>query len=648
MPLNWLIDSGQQIDPRPDVQRTTLGVDALSRFVCNTWEEATAGGSRPFDAVVIGAGMFGGYCADQIYRLGAADRLGSIAKSLHRERRASQGLSEGLKVLVLDAGPFLIPTHVQNLPGNIGLEVPTAISPAASEAGAARDSVWGISWRSNVEFIGQPYCIGGKSLYWGGWCPRLPEVDLKPWPSTVRKYLTDNYLCLEKKTGVVSEDQGNLEVKTEFIQGALFDLLKQRVSTFTKKIAVPKLDPPENPPLAVQGRSPSSGIFAFDKYSSVAVLIEAVRDAASQPDSRRRLFVVPNAHVTCLNAANGVVTSIDVFVDGAKRSLPISPNCSVVLALGTIESTRLALTSFPTSPNNPARELMGRNLMAHCRTNIFARIRRSALDPNNTLPKELETAALLVRGSTRHGRFQIQLTASANLQGNPDAQLFAMIPDIDVLKDMRKNQDAKWISICFRGASQLIGDQATSVPNPSGRWINLSPEKDEFGMRRAYVQLTTTSAEDALADAMDATIERLAKELAGNNPNDLQITRRIRDGLGTTFHEAGTLWMGTDPKTSVTDTNGRFHHITNAYCADQSLFVTVGSVNPTLTGLVLAQKVAEAVVDRHPIPRHLPEVRGHFAIKENGETVRQNERTKKNGETVRHNERTNPMMEPVE
>ncbi len=75
MPLNTLIDSGQPILPLPDVQHTTLGIDVLSRFVCNTWDEATANGSRRFDAVVIGAVMFGGYCADKIYRFGAADNL---------------------------------------------------------------------------------------------------------------------------------------------------------------------------------------------------------------------------------------------------------------------------------------------------------------------------------------------------------------------------------------------------------------------------------------------------------------------------------------------------------------------------------------------------------------------------------------------
>lgn len=68
MPLNRLFDSGQPITPPPDVQRTTLGMDVLGRFVCNTWDEATANGTRQFDAVVIGAGMLGGYCAEKIYR----------------------------------------------------------------------------------------------------------------------------------------------------------------------------------------------------------------------------------------------------------------------------------------------------------------------------------------------------------------------------------------------------------------------------------------------------------------------------------------------------------------------------------------------------------------------------------------------------
>lgn len=50
MTLNRLVDSGQPL-PTPDVQRTTFSMDAIARFVCNTWEEilaAQAGGE--FDA----------------------------------------------------------------------------------------------------------------------------------------------------------------------------------------------------------------------------------------------------------------------------------------------------------------------------------------------------------------------------------------------------------------------------------------------------------------------------------------------------------------------------------------------------------------------------------------------------------------------
>lgn len=566
MPLNRLTDSGQQILPPPDVQRTSLGIDVLSRFVCNTWDEATAEGTRQFDAVVIGAGMFGGYCADKIFRFGEANNL---------------------KVLVLDAGSFLVATHVQNLP-NAGINVPSQINPA-NDPGSARELVWGIPWRSNVDFIGQAYCIGGKSLYWGGWCPRLLASDLGLWPTTVAQYLNQNYPLLEQQTGV--------DVKTDFIQGSLFNLLKQKVSGVLQAATVANLDSVEDPPLAVQGQAPASGLFSFDKYSSVNVLIEAARDAAGQTDSQRRLFIVPNAHVTRLSMANGAVSSIEVFANGVKKSLPVRRNCAVILAAGTVESTRLALLSFPTSPDNPGQELMGRNLMAHVRSNIFVRISRGAFDPGNTLPAAVQAGALLVRGSTPQGKFHIQVTASADPSGNSDNLLYAMIPDIDLLDATLANQTANAISIGFRGVSQQFGDRATSVPNANGRWINLSPfESDEFGMSRAFVRFSTTPAEDTLANTMDTAILQLAAQLAGNNPANFQVTSQVRDGLGTTYHEAGTLWMGTNPQTSVTDTNGRFHNVANAFCTDQSLFVTVGSVNPTLTGLVLSRKVAQAAV----------------------------------------------------
>jgi hypothetical protein len=88
--------------------------------------------------------------------------------------------------------------------GSIGLNVAAAIPPSA-DMGVARDLVWGLPWRGNVEFPGLAYCMGGKSLYWGGWCPRLTGTDLAAWPPIVAQHLSDHYLDIESETGVVRD-----------------------------------------------------------------------------------------------------------------------------------------------------------------------------------------------------------------------------------------------------------------------------------------------------------------------------------------------------------------------------------------------------------------------------------------------------------
>src|SRR5712691_867871 len=85
--INRLVETNQAVE----VQDTTFTIDVLGRYVCSTWDEATANGGIGFDAVVIGAGMFGAYCAEKIYR------------------------NANVRVLVLDAGCLLVTEHVQNL-----------------------------------------------------------------------------------------------------------------------------------------------------------------------------------------------------------------------------------------------------------------------------------------------------------------------------------------------------------------------------------------------------------------------------------------------------------------------------------------------------------------------------------------------------
>src|SRR6267143_226517 len=549
-----------------EVQDTTLGTDIVSRYHCNTWEEVLANGGAPFDVIVIGAGMFGAYCAEKIYRYGE--------KSL-------------LRVLVLDAGGHLVSEHAQNLsPMNI-VAPGTALVRNNSEDPGTRNRVWGSPWHSNQEFTGLAYCIGGRSIHWGGWSPQLMPDDLKNWPPQIRDYLTvgksgtglktaagtptNNYEEVEQETGVFD--------KTDYISGKLFEALLNKTKEIKDSpdanIKIDTVKDVEEAPLAVQGAAPRSGLFSFDKYSSVPILFNAVREQADGPDSDRRIFVVPRAHVIRLKWDGNRVTEIEVAINGERQIISknnvLSPDGQVVLALGTIETTRLALESFGTP-------MMGRNLMAHLRSNLTCRIKRSALKkaidttkPDYAMPSELEAAALLVRGSNGAGRYHFQITAAAvgPSSTNPEDVMFRAIPDIDLLGRMQASESPDWVTITIRGIGEMIGDKnADPAASNAGTksWVNLAfdvpDQRDEFQARRAWVNLVKSVADDALWTAIDEAAVKLARRLA--NLKDPQTTSAdleflhpganppwrpdppatFKDNIATTHHEAGTLWMG--------------------------------------------------------------------------------------------------------
>jgi hypothetical protein len=165
--------------------------------------------------------------------------------------------------------------------------------------------------------------------------------------------------------------------------------------------------------------------------------------------------------------------------------------------------------------------------------------------------------------------------------------------------------------ITFRGIGEMEDQRAVANLDPARTWIDLSHETDQWGMRRAYVNLVATPNDLKLWDAMDKSAFDLALGVAGNKNNieywnggqwqaaplqpDATGRRFWRDGFGTTHHEAGTLFMGA-PGASITDTDGKVHGTDNVYVAGPALFPTLGSANPSLTGLSLARRSASAII----------------------------------------------------
>ena len=68
--------------------------------------------------------------------------------------------------------------------------------------------------------------------------------------------------------------------------------------------------------------------------------------------------------------------------------------------------------------------------------------------------------------------------------------------------------------------------------------------------------------------------------------------------LGGTAHQAGTLRFGTDPQSSVLDVNCKAHELDNLYVTDASFFPSIGAVNPTLTIVANALRVADHLKTR--------------------------------------------------
>ncbi len=399
-------------------------------------------------------------------------------------------------------------------------------------------------------------------------------------------------------------------------------------------------------PLAGKSSEARAGFFPFNKFSAVPLLMRAVRlaqDESGGDDVKKRLMVVPNCHITQLVTEDvatpgSPVTKRVTTIKTSLGDVNVPPSGQVIIALATIESTRLALNSFAGIPDF---NLIGKNLLAHLRSNLDIRIPRAALATLDPLVKDLQASALFVKGRHVHlkpdgtpdgtvGHFHLQITAAGLGAGGADseAELFKKVPDIDGLAVFRDpNVNDTVVVITIRGIGEMEPRDLNNLNAPHSE-VRLDPNlaADEFGVPRAFVTMTPTGKDNALWDAMDQAADQVAKVFAGNLPFEIKTaqgwqpataasdlrallpyTNRNdpnnpgrRDGLGTTHHETGTLWMGDDANTSITNSAARFHFVSNAYAAGPALFPTIGSPNPMLTGIALVRRLGDQLVPALP------------------------------------------------
>src|SRR6476619_4185532 len=276
-------------------EKTTFTRDVQGRYLCNDLTEVNAwknSGGRPFDVIVIGGGTFGSAIAEHIW---------------FRQKQTGGGL----RTLVIEAGLFTIPEHVQNT-GIQGLTDPSApffLNENAPQPEPPRNEVWGIPWKSSIPFKGLAYTVGGRSLYWGGWSPRLLDEEMTSWPPSTVGDLQSRYF--DESSRQIGVDEAN-----DFIFGELQNALRMQLfdNLATVPAAIPLATLPPSPllkpgadpaqllglsstgglsqadllnllkleaPLAVQARPPHAGFFPLNKFSTVPLLMKAARTAVA-------------------------------------------------------------------------------------------------------------------------------------------------------------------------------------------------------------------------------------------------------------------------------------------------------------------------------------------------------------------------------
>ena len=139
--------------------------------------------------------------------------------------------------------------------------------------------------------------------------------------------------------------------------------------------------------------------------------------------------------------------------------------------------------------------------------------------------------------------------------------------------------------------SHMMG---ATIPKESN-YIKLSDtEKDEWGMPLMRISMDyDDNDEKMIADYF----EQLADMFTKAGFVDIK-TRDTKQAPGLDIHEMGGIRMGRDPKTSMLNANNQLHACSNVYVTDGACMTSTSTQNPSLTYMAFAARAANHAVDQ--------------------------------------------------
>lgn len=301
----------------------------------------------------------------------------------------------------------------------------------------------------------------------------------------------------------------------------------------------------------------------------------AVRPVLDHPN----VTLLVDAEVTKLDTdANGrTVTSVTVSRGGAAETYAAD---LIVVAAGAANSAKILLRSAnDRHPNGLANgsDQVGRNYMFHnCKAVVAL-----AKEPNETKYQKTLGVNDFYFGADDYnfpvGNIQMVGKSNAAAMKGEEPKLTLLAPHRS-LRDVAEHAVDFWLT-------------TEDLPKPDNR-VTLDAD--------GTVHLAYQSTNDEEADRLYHELKKILNHvgMAQHHVLDKNFYMDMRIPVAGCAHQAGTCRFGSDPQTSVLDTNCKAHEVDNLYVVDTSFFPSIGAVNPGLTAMANALRVGDHLAAR--------------------------------------------------
>ena len=570
---------------KPDMYKGLIAADSpAQRRLIRQYK----GTGTSFDIIIIGSGVGGGVLADAL-------------------------ANKGLRILVLEAGSFLYPTHVYNLCRFLNHRV--------AEKFECRTFKQPSDSADNELYIGeQPQLnFGGRSIFWSGLIPTLQKWELKFFPPRVREDFVEHPNPLKRDERDLLHRAGQKMNQSRSMGSVAQQVVKRlQNSWLAADFSVDETPRALHQPYLKPDGTPKRDFFTEPTgvFNTAELLINQLGlHPGTTKDRDPGIHLLLNHFVEKVERQNGRLNLVvrDTLAEKDKTFQARK----VVLAAGSIESPKLLLrsSSMYGSLSSEVQNLIGRGLTDHPTTDsihtIVDGIGGIDLTPKDHFKIILYSHGVLDRKDD--GKHEIRYPFNVEMNLNHEYW------------HLRKN-DTTDRTDADRFGNPPEGKSVLDIKFSFGNCLD-----DENEVKAAGADYISE-----IAFHNTKLVKRLAKSrfpaLAGwnKNPSEIwdvlnDITRQIFSlfrlngkpakpeesgfdgknkgfGYGTVHHAAGSLRMpwykafdqlDQEPKKGVVDQDLRVNGTNDLYVCDMSVMPISAAANPVRALVALALRLSK-------------------------------------------------------